>query len=107
MFAVSKLRVVGVLFPSLMGASMNVMVTGDSIFNFTVKGHEEKTPAKQVERRVVQVPEVMRKKVGGGGGAAAPRGPQSAQSVPSWQEWNSAPGPPSLHVPLSANAHVL
>ena len=33
---------------------MNVFVAGDSIFNFTVKGYEEKTPARQVERRVVQ-----------------------------------------------------
>ena len=30
-----------------------------------------------------------------GGEGGAPRGPQSVQSVPSWQMANSAPGPPS------------
>ena len=33
---------------------LNVFATGDSIFNFTVKNHHEKTPAEQVKRRVVQ-----------------------------------------------------
>jgi len=38
-------------------------------------------------------------RVGGGPGLLLPRGPQSTQSVPSVQEVNSAPGPPSSQSP--------
>jgi len=40
----------------------------------------------------------------GGGGVAGggKRGPQSAQSMPSWQKENSAPSPPSSQLPSKA-----